>query len=411
MQKDMFHQTTIINIFLVVSLAALLYSNSAADVIAKPGCLAKCGDLTVPYPFGIGLGTNCSVGPWFDINCNTTFNPPKAFIATESLEIIDISNGTLRIKNAVAAQCFSQTGNITRENPVAIDFTGTPYSFADSNKFTVVGCDDLAVIVGSSGRNFTSGCLSLCSESEDLIDGFCTGIGCCQTPIPKGLKDFSSALGSLNNHTEVWSFDRCGYAFLGDQDIFKFRTSDFSDENFQNRTIENVPIVIDWAIGNQSCSEAKKSADYACLENSICVDYDVLGGYRCNCSRGYEGNPYLSLGCTDIDECKNNPYPCAENGICNNSPGSFSCSCKHGYSGDGKKDGRGCTAENSQFPVIKFSIGFSTVFLSIIIAMTCLYFSIQRRKLSQIEQFINEVVILTQVKNLQLLDKIVCMLI
>ncbi|XP_022856853.1 putative wall-associated receptor kinase-like 16 isoform X2 [Olea europaea var. sylvestris] len=360
MQKSMFQQVTMINILLLVPLAALFYSNSAAASTAttKPGCQSKCGDLSVPYPFGIGLGTNCSMGLWFDINCNTTFNPPKAFIGTGNLEIISISDEKIRIKNWVAARCYSQTGNITRKNPAWINFTGTPYTFADLNKFTVVGCDDLAIIVGTSGRNFTSGCLSVCLEREDLIDGSCTG---------------------------VWSFNRCGYAFLGDQDIFKFRTSDFSDEKFQSRTTENVPIVIDWAIGNQSCSEATKSADYACLENSVCVDYDTTrGGYRCNCSTGYKGNPYLSPGCTDIDECENNP--CDENGICNNSPGSFSCSCKHGYYGDGKKDGRGCIAENSQFPVIKFSLGFSSVFVSVIIAMTWLYFSIQRRKLVRMRE-------------------------
>ncbi|CAA2985838.1 wall-associated receptor kinase 2-like [Olea europaea subsp. europaea] len=82
------------------------------------------------------------------------------------------------------------------------------------NKFTIVGCDDLALIAGTEGRNFTSGCVSLCSEKEDLLDGYCSGIGCCQTSIPKGLQRFSVVLGSLDNHTEVWSFDPCGYAFL-----------------------------------------------------------------------------------------------------------------------------------------------------------------------------------------------------
>ncbi|CAI9782372.1 unnamed protein product [Fraxinus pennsylvanica] len=262
MQKDVFQQATMINIFLLVSLAALFYSNSgaaaASAATSKPGCQSKCGDLIVPYPFGIGLGTNCSVGSWFDINCSTTFNPPKAFIGPTNLEIINISEEKIRIKNWVAAKCYNQTGNITRENLAWVNLTGTPYSFADSNKFTVVGCDELAIVVGMSGRNFTSGCLSLCSESEDLIDGFCTG---------------------------------------------------------------------------------------------------------------YEGNPYLSPGCTDIDECKSNP--CDENGNCTNTPGSFSCHCKHGYSGDGKKDGRGCIAENSQFPVIKFSLGHSSSNYKAYVPLSC----------------------------------------
>lgn len=268
---------------------------------AKPGCQAKCGDLIVPYPFGIGINSGCSIGPWFDVNCNPSTSPPKPFIATGNLEIVQISEENVRIKNWVATRCYNETGGVIRQNRIAINFTGTPYSFSDTNRFTVVGCDDVAVIAGSSGRNFTSGCLSICSDSSDLIDGVCSGVGCCQTPIPKGLKTFRSALESLNNHTNVHSFDPCGYAFVGDQASFHFRTSDFQDSGFQNRTIQNVPIVVDWSIGSETCEDAKKSADFSCRENSACVDSGMgtgLGGYRCRCSEGYEGNPYLSPGCT-----------------------------------------------------------------------------------------------------------------
>lgn len=266
--------------------------------IAKPGCLTKCGNLTVPYPFGVGLGTGCSAGTWFDINCNPSFNPPKPYINTGNLEVIGIGDNEVRIKNWIATNCFNRVGNQTSRNPIWINLASTPYTFSDANKFTIVGCDDLALISGTEGRNFTSGCVSLCSKSDDVIDGECTGIGCCQTAIPKGLKTFSASLASLNNHTKVWSFDACGYAFLGEQDSFVFRTSDFSDTTFYNRTRESVPVVLDWAIGDQNCSEAKKSSDYGCQVNSYCLDSDSGGGYRCSCNEGYEGNPYLTAGCS-----------------------------------------------------------------------------------------------------------------
>ncbi|CAA2966946.1 wall-associated receptor kinase 2-like [Olea europaea subsp. europaea] len=119
---------------------------------------------------------------------------------------------------------------------------------------------------------------------------------------------------------------------------------------FINRTIENVPIVLDWVIGTQNCTEAQKSNDFGCR-----IDADNgLTGYRCSCFTGYEGNPYLDPGCKDINECKNNP--CDPQGICTNTPGSYNCSCPRGYLGDGRKDGRGCNYEISQFPVIKFSL-------------------------------------------------------
>ncbi|KAI8558507.1 hypothetical protein RHMOL_Rhmol04G0099700 [Rhododendron molle] len=96
---------------------------------------------------------------------------------------------------------------------------------------------------------------------------------------------------------EVSSYDNCSYAFVGELDRFNFRSpSDFSDPNFGNQ----VPIVLDYAIGNESCVEASNSNAYLCTNNTLCADNteNGLGGYLCNCKNGYEGNLYLSPGCT-----------------------------------------------------------------------------------------------------------------
>lgn len=41
--------------------------------------------------------------------------------------------------------------------------------------------------------------------------------------------------------------------------------------------------------------------------------------------------------CPDVDECGLNLHDCNENAICNNTHGSYTCKCKQGYIGDGKK--------------------------------------------------------------------------
>ncbi|WMV44993.1 hypothetical protein MTR67_038378 [Solanum verrucosum] len=189
---------------------------------------------------------------------------------------------------------------------------------------------------------------------------------------------------SPSNHTKVWSFNPCGYAFLGEASRFHFRgLKDLNDTDFVERIIDNVPIVLDWTIGNLTCVEAKKRKNYACLVNSQCVDsHTDIGGYRCKCNPGYEGNPYISPGCQDIDECTDSSTNMCEHN-CINTHGNLTCSCLKGYTGDGKKNGLGCIAPNSnfEFPWIKFSIGMGVGFISLVVGAILLYFCIKKRKL------------------------------
>lgn len=59
---------------------------------------------------------------------------------------------------------------------------------------------------------------------------------------------------------------------------------------------------------------------------------------------------------TDINEC-DDPNSNFCEGVCTNTPGSYTCHCKDGYIGDGLINGSGCAKKSSQFPIIKFSLG------------------------------------------------------
>lgn len=78
-----------------------------------------------------------------------------------------------------------------------------------------------------------------------------------------------------------------------------FQASDLT--SFFDRT--TVPVVLDWAIGNSTCDAVVGSPDYACGENSYCVNSTNGPGYRCSCMNGYQGNPYLAHGCQGIRAC------------------------------------------------------------------------------------------------------------
>ncbi|KAL2544879.1 Wall-associated receptor kinase-like 9 [Forsythia ovata] len=366
-------------LWLPVSLA-ITTQNLNNSTIAPPGCPTKCGNLTVQYPFGVGLDAGCSIGPWFDINCNTSFNPPKPFLSKTNGKIISISDTKIRIKsNGIASRCYNPTGGVVNDSPAIYGIEGSPFSFSIENKFILVGCDDVSYLGRLKSKNLISSCAAMCSQSSDLVDGSCSGIGCCQNSIPKGIKSCTTFLKSYGNHTNVSSLNLCGYSFLGEQGSYTFHPSDVSDQNFESRIIETVPMVIDWVIGNQTCAEAQKSSKYACQENSTCVDSDTgLGGYRCSCAHGYEGNPYLRPGCQDINECENTP--CNHYRICTNTEGGYKCSCKPGYFGDGSKSDSGCIALSFKKSVLPTGLGTSIGLLLLLLITYFLYKVLKKRK-------------------------------
>ncbi|PWA45866.1 EGF-like calcium-binding domain-containing protein [Artemisia annua] len=348
-------------LILVVFLCVSLLPFSAAATINNtlPGCQSKCGNLTVRYPFGIvSADSSCSMGPWFDITCNTSFNPPKAFLPLDlfsyvglkkflPIEVLDISDEHVRIKNTIATMCYNQTGGQIQDNSSGLVVANSYFTLSSElNKLITIGCDDFAMISPVAlieNKNISSGCVSVCSNVEDVPVGSCSGLnfsekiiwmvpragmGCCSTSVPAGLTTYLLNLNSIYSHTKIWAFDKCGHTFLGEQNAFTFRgASDFTDPNFVNRITETVPVVLNWVIGSRTCNEYKNTTDYHCQNNSDCVDFKGgNGGYRCSCKKGYEGNPYLSPGCQDIDECSDpNNKPC--NGTCTNLPGN----CIKGY--------------------------------------------------------------------------------
>nr|XP_043636501.1 putative wall-associated receptor kinase-like 16 isoform X2 [Erigeron canadensis] len=274
---------------------------NATGNLAKPGCESRCGDLIVPYPFGIGLNSNCSIGHGFDIHCNTSLDPPRASL-TESdyVSIRLISDSTLRTSNLVASTCYNHK-NSTDSYGILAKFASCPYTFSQANKFTVIGCYDYAWLnSGTESRNVSTGCMAFCTEPDDALSKECPGNGCCQSPIPKDMSYYETQIDSLQGPDEMNSSKRCAYAFVGDEKEFKFNDErDLKNhDSFVSRIEATVPVVLDWAIGNVSCVEAERSYDYACRSNSKCVNSTrKSGGYLCLCKEGYRGNPYLLPGC------------------------------------------------------------------------------------------------------------------
>ncbi|XP_068130616.1 adhesion G protein-coupled receptor E2-like isoform X2 [Hyperolius riggenbachi] len=79
---------------------------------------------------------------------------------------------------------------------------------------------------------------------------------------------------------------------------------------------------------NNTCSDIDECAEEPeiCGPNSSCEN--TLGSYTCSCLPGFKQN---FSSCVDIDECAEEPEICGPNSSCGNTLGSYTCSCLPGF--------------------------------------------------------------------------------
>ncbi|XP_024199922.1 wall-associated receptor kinase 2-like [Rosa chinensis] len=290
---------SLVAVLLLFSAASTTTTTAAAAQALPADCPDKCGNLTIPYPFGMKKG--CYLRKEFFINCKNTTQGPTAYLMEGNIIVTNISldDGELQILANVAEDCYNAEGNRTSSFRSWLELP-LPYTISDSkNKFYAVGCDTYATMHGLLWEDeFITGCVSVCYTRGSVDKKSCSGAGCCQTNIPSGLYNLTVRLNSYFKHSYVLDFNPCSYAFIAEQGKFNFSPTSFEQLN----GTEGLPMVLNWAIGNErdACDGAQKRKDLACRGNySMCINRPIneSGGYLCRCLPDYEGNPYHPDGC------------------------------------------------------------------------------------------------------------------
>ncbi|PRQ52202.1 putative transferase, protein kinase RLK-Pelle-WAK family [Rosa chinensis] len=298
---------------------AVAAESGTALPIAKPNCQEKCGNVSIPYPFGIGPDKDCYLEEWFEIDCNqSTRHKPFLRLTQQEVLSISIKDGTLQVNSPVTFFC-----NVTGSSQPA-NLTGSPFVYSQrQNRFTAATCGFVSLV--SSDQSVVGGCRSICDKQNTgrYSDGCDIGTNCCQTSIPPYLRVVTASVmvdgpANMTGRNDSGKPDCSDYAFLVDKDWFE-TASNYS----AIRNMLHVPVALEWSVINDTNSSSAFQGNKKCdFDTSLALNRSVLS---CRCPQGFDGNPYLLQPCQDIDECIDGTKRCWPGSKCMNLPGSFKC--------------------------------------------------------------------------------------
>ncbi|KAL8166263.1 hypothetical protein V2J09_007762 [Rumex salicifolius] len=259
--------------------------------LTKQGCQQKCGKAVIAYPFGIG--SRCYHNKWFEITCDNSSTPAKAFLTKLNLEVLRIRlrSQTVKINMPMIFNCTKGVAPWT-----SLDLGGTPFSFSRRyNVFAPVNCN------GSSFSYYENRVMAscgppVCENASDLDEGFPDGVfpftfkGVCRANSPPyGLTYYSVNITESNGS--------CSYVGLAESDPTTGYQFNLSAASLQKEA--SIPVVINWLYDLLLDPLSSTFQNGRCDLNA----YLDNGLYSCSCPNGQVGNPFLPNACHEAEEC------------------------------------------------------------------------------------------------------------
>uniref|UniRef100_A0A2P2MW58 Protein kinase domain-containing protein n=1 Tax=Rhizophora mucronata TaxID=61149 RepID=A0A2P2MW58_RHIMU len=303
----------------VILLLWLTEALAEAEFLAKPECQDRCGDVAIPFPFGIG--PKCYMNESFAVDCKDA----KPFLASIGMELLGVSvQGWVQVNNpVVSSNCNGNESSVTRK----INISVSPFVYSNArNMFTATGCDNYALL--RTDTDLGGGCHSFCRYQRDLKSYGCSGLDCCQAIIPPNTKSFVTTLTNMNK-----DYRSCNHnltASIVDQEWFDPRL--LNPEQLSQ--MEYVPAVLEWGAFQGLCSPSETSALF-CSRNGYCWT-QLSERHLCVCSESsyYYLNSisYISYGCAEGGCMNLKRSTCHLLCTYTGDRESYNCSCPDGYS-------------------------------------------------------------------------------
>ncbi|KAB5514829.1 hypothetical protein DKX38_028735 [Salix brachista] len=168
-----------------------------SQVMTLSGCEPNCGGIAIPYPFGMTEG--CSLDKRFKIHCDSISGDPTLTVNGTDLVVrhISVYSSTIYVMFPIV---FENCG--VKDRNTVVDLEGSPFVFSSENYFVATGCNNLALM--NQHNSAIGGCVSICDENRDPWIAGCSGINCCQTRIPSNLKVFNVTMKGVDGDSDPY---------------------------------------------------------------------------------------------------------------------------------------------------------------------------------------------------------------
>ncbi|GJR32441.1 wall-associated receptor kinase-like protein 8 [Tanacetum coccineum] len=271
--------------FLVLEILFSLTTTSVAvPKYAKTGCDDTCGNVRIPFPFGIGA--NCSLNEWYNVDCNSSTPYLSSLINTLQVLGVDLENRTVTVKMQKLSNCSQTTKSV--------DLGSSPFLYSiNYNTFVYEGYCGNAIMMDNHG-SVLAGCSTPCindtvvQHESYLVDKNAYQSG--TSYIPTSLEWFLSYHDREQvSCATMWYNEETD---LGNGTLMDSWSCNGDDE------IQGNPYLIDGYVVTASLKYAKPGCKDTC-GNNVVIPYPFGIGASCSVNEWYtvycnSSKPYLA---------------------------------------------------------------------------------------------------------------------
>ncbi|KAK2453229.1 putative wall-associated receptor kinase [Trifolium repens] len=140
----------------------IVFASDESFSTSIPGCKNKCGNVTIPYPFGISTSSipnqgNCFLEEKFELKCENDIKLLWGLDFDFHVYNISLLEGQIEVSFYISSYCDNGT-----LNQPTLD-TGSFRISNKENKFVTVGCDSYGYLNSVfNEKTYSTGCLTRC---------------------------------------------------------------------------------------------------------------------------------------------------------------------------------------------------------------------------------------------------------